>query len=186
MKVSEKDDDNSESLVAKVGVRRNPFMNFNNKLSTNKSGEHVKAKPMMQIGLAKSTKTSVSELAKSSSPKVPENNAIQIPATSKRRVITLSKEITDPAIDSSHQKGDVSHAKANKDEEDEVDPLDAFMVDVTAEVQQLNKQDLKRLKQLEASKGKGDKLENVPTGDSEDVDEDEAEDVGSDPEDILA
>ncbi|RUS34251.1 hypothetical protein BC938DRAFT_481597, partial [Jimgerdemannia flammicorona] len=189
MKMLEKEDDNSESLVAKPTVRRNPFMSFTNKLSTNRTGDSEKAKPMMQIGLGKTAKYNAPIISPISvtpnSPKIPEGIVVQSPTT-KRRIITLSKEITDPAIDSYHQKGDVLHTKANKDEEDEVDPLDAFMVDVTAEVQQLNKQDLKRLKQLEASKGKGDKLESTPVGDGEEIGDEEPDDVGSDPEDILA
>ncbi|RIA89024.1 P-loop containing nucleoside triphosphate hydrolase protein [Glomus cerebriforme] len=65
------------------------------------------------------------------------------------------------------------------DNGEEEDPLDAFMKDVEVEVEQLNEQDKKRAKQVAKGKNKIDK----PEKDDEDI---EDEEVGSDPEDILA
>ncbi|CAG8516988.1 6760_t:CDS:10 [Acaulospora morrowiae] len=60
------------------------------------------------------------------------------------------------------------------------DPLDAFMKDVEVEVEHLNEQDKKRAKQVAKGKSRYEKLESVQ--DEGDVEEE----VGSDPEDILA
>ncbi|CAG8441068.1 2427_t:CDS:10 [Funneliformis caledonium] len=62
------------------------------------------------------------------------------------------------------------------------DPLDAFMKDVEVEVEQLNEQDKKRAKQAAKGKNKIERSDKIMQ-DEEDVDEEE---VGSDPEDILA
>ncbi|KAG0223235.1 pre-mRNA processing RNA-helicase [Actinomortierella wolfii] len=69
----------------------------------------------------------------------------------------------------------------NAMEEDEVDPLDAFMMDVTAEVKQLDEQDQKKF----SKKNQNAK----PTSNNRGNDEDEEEgagDVSSEEEDILA
>ncbi|KAG0182681.1 pre-mRNA processing RNA-helicase [Apophysomyces sp. BC1034] len=72
---------------------------------------------------------------------------------------------------------------ATEDDEEEVDPLEAYMMDVTAEARKINEEDKKRLQQLEkttdAKRGSDeDEVEGEP--------EPENEDIGSDPEDILA
>lgn len=65
---------------------------------------------------------------------------------------------------------------------EEEDPLDTFMKDVEVEVEQLNELDKKRAKQLSKGKTRLEKLESI-ANEEDDV---EAEDIGSDPEDILA
>ncbi|PKY42662.1 P-loop containing nucleoside triphosphate hydrolase protein [Rhizophagus irregularis] len=68
------------------------------------------------------------------------------------------------------------------DNGEEEDPLDAFMKDVEVEVEQLNEQDKKRAKQVAKGKNKVDKSEKA----IQDEDDAEDEELGSDPEDILA
>ncbi|KAI9596059.1 P-loop containing nucleoside triphosphate hydrolase protein [Syncephalis fuscata] len=75
-------------------------------------------------------------------------------------------------------------------EVDEVDPLDAFMVGVSAEVSELAEQDSRRMQSMAgepsttANGGSGSKLATeINTGVAENSDNEE---VGSDPEDILA
>ncbi|RGB32634.1 P-loop containing nucleoside triphosphate hydrolase protein [Rhizophagus diaphanus] len=68
------------------------------------------------------------------------------------------------------------------DNGEEEDPLDAFMKDVEVEVEQLNEQDKKRAKQVAKGKNKVDKFEKA----IQDEDDAEDEELGSDPEDILA
>ncbi|KAF9428190.1 pre-mRNA processing RNA-helicase, partial [Podila epigama] len=67
-------------------------------------------------------------------------------------------------------------------DEDEVDPLDAFMVDVTAEVKQLEKKEQKR--DMKASKSQGATPQQATLGGEDD--EDEVVDESSEEEDILA
>lgn len=70
-------------------------------------------------------------------------------------------------------------------DEDEVDPLDAFMVDVTAEVKQLEKKEQKRDIKINKSLSKADSATpQSSTGAEEDDEEDPAE--SSEEEDILA
>jgi ATP-dependent RNA helicase DDX46/PRP5 len=76
--------------------------------------------------------------------------------------------------------------KATEDEEDEPDPLDAFMADVTKEVKQVNEQDLKRF-----GKGRDSALAEIVMADIEDTRE--GDDVGegdeldkAEAQDILA
>ncbi|KAL7314757.1 pre-mRNA processing RNA-helicase, variant 2 [Mucor circinelloides] len=76
-----------------------------------------------------------------------------------------------------------------KDSED-IDPLEAYMLDVHAETRKINEEDKKRMVQMKnnaSNKRRGsiveDDDENVP---SKEGNADEEEDIGSDPEDILA
>lgn len=69
-------------------------------------------------------------------------------------------------------------------DEDEVDPLDAFMVDVTAEVKQLEKKEQKRDLKVNKSLSKAENATPSSTGAEEDEEEDPAE--SSEEEDILA
>lgn len=77
--------------------------------------------------------------------------------------------------------------KMEVDQDDDVDPLEAYMVDVDAAVQRLNDEDMVKLKSGSSkSSGKDGRLSD-DDDDGQPVDkDDEDSDIGSDPEDILA
>ncbi|KAK9701196.1 pre-mRNA processing RNA-helicase, partial [Basidiobolus ranarum] len=73
-------------------------------------------------------------------------------------------------------------AVADKEEEDdEIDPLDAFMMDVTAEVQKLSKEDQKKARMVNSKHSQKVDFFSQNNNDSSD-----GESSGSEPEDILA
>lgn len=70
---------------------------------------------------------------------------------------------------------------------DDIDPLEAYMVDVDAAVQKLNEEDIEKMKGSSTKgNGKGGRLsDDEDDGEPVDKDEDDS-DIGSEPEDILA
>ncbi|KAF9347365.1 pre-mRNA processing RNA-helicase [Mortierella sp. AD094] len=94
----------------------------------------------------------------------------------------------DIAMADGNEENNTKEAEADDAmEEDEVDPLDAFMVDVTAEVKQLEQKEQTRDAKLNKAAGGSKSAENStlrPPAD--DADEDEEPEESSDEEDLLA
>jgi hypothetical protein len=98
----------------------------------------------------------------------------------KGKLKSLNEEEDKSTISGSSIKDSGDQMQTDNGEEE--DPLDAFMKDVEVEVEQLNEQDKKRAKQVAKGKNKVDKSDKV----MQDEDDAEDEELGSDPEDILA
>ncbi|ORZ05155.1 P-loop containing nucleoside triphosphate hydrolase protein [Lobosporangium transversale] len=85
------------------------------------------------------------------------------------------------------KEGETTKAEDVAMEEDEIDPLDAFMVDVTAEVQQLEKKEQKRDAKLKKTPGDSESaISSAPKLATADDDDEEDVAESSDEEDILA
>ncbi|KAI8333814.1 P-loop containing nucleoside triphosphate hydrolase protein [Chlamydoabsidia padenii] len=67
--------------------------------------------------------------------------------------------------------------------ETDIDPLEAYMMDVTAEARKINEDDQKRMQGMEYTETN---KRNVMEGDNDDRQKNSDDDYGSDPEDILA
>jgi len=100
----------------------------------------------------------------------------------KSKELVVAEEDDKSTISSFRGSSKDSADQMQVDDGEDEDPLDVFMKDVEVEVEQLNEQDKKRAKQAARGKNKVDRSDKVMQ-DEEDVDDEE---VGSDPEDILA
>ncbi|KAI8096508.1 P-loop containing nucleoside triphosphate hydrolase protein [Halteromyces radiatus] len=69
------------------------------------------------------------------------------------------------------------------EEANDVDPLDAYMLDVTAEARKINEEDQKRMQELEYTDSN---KRNIIEGENDDTQKGSDDEYGSDPEDILA
>ncbi|KAI7899950.1 P-loop containing nucleoside triphosphate hydrolase protein [Cokeromyces recurvatus] len=130
--------------------------------------------------------------SKSTKPK----NAMQIGFGLGKNKMTIKKSSTaltnnSKKKDSTANKDNASTNKPidlNKKDSEEVDPLEAYMADVQAETEKINEEDRKKLAQLNKS-SKNKKSSSVIDDDEENTFDNEAnveEEIGSDPEDILA
>ncbi|KAF8933031.1 pre-mRNA processing RNA-helicase [Haplosporangium bisporale] len=97
---------------------------------------------------------------------------------------TKKDAVGDVVMADQSQEQDEENKEDAAMDEDEVDPLDAFMVDVTAEVKQLEKKEQKRDLKFNKSLSKVEGATPSSTGAEEDDEEDPAE--SSEEEDILA
>ncbi|OZJ04765.1 hypothetical protein BZG36_01868 [Bifiguratus adelaidae] len=133
MKNTEEDDATADGLLQKPVVRRNPFASMGGTKnassasdSTNRQQKQMfgmNGKPKMQIGLKR------------------KHDGEDEPAQVK------IKNRTDEKADG-HNESDlmkVDEPSSNAAEDDDVDPLDAFMVDVSKEALQIKQEDAKRM-----------------------------------------
>ena len=88
-----------------------------------------------------------------------------------------------PAKPEPEIKTEASSSTAMDVDEGEVDPLEAYMMDVTAEARKINEQDKKRMQQLKDQPESRSNLDEEEALPEPIANEDE---YGSDPEDILA
>ncbi|KAI8145058.1 P-loop containing nucleoside triphosphate hydrolase protein [Fennellomyces sp. T-0311] len=163
-KVTDKEDD---GLVAKqLQPQRNLF-------SSNKSNQAEKAKQKTVVNL------------KPTKPKTMMRIGLGKSAAKKRTVTPMDITPSAPAKPKPEAKAvaeDANSAEMDVDE-GEVDPLEAYMMDVTAEARKINEEDKKRMQEMK------DQTESRPNLDEEEAlpePVDNEDEYGSDPEDILA
>jgi ATP-dependent RNA helicase DDX46/PRP5 len=166
------EDEKAESLVSKPPVRRNMMtigkgfgkpMNSNTSQNTNQTTSTPK-KSKMQIGFGMGL----------------GNKPNGLGAT--KKTVSTTMNVDKPAT-----KPEISEQKMQVDQDDDIDPLEAYMVDVDAAVQRLNDEDTVKMKTGSSkSSGKDGRLsDDDDDGQPADKDDDDS-DIGSDPEDILA
>lgn len=166
------EDEKAESLVSKPPVRRN----------------------LMTIGkgLGKSTTlnaTQQANQARNSTNKSKMRIGFGMGLGNKPNGLGSSKKTTSVSmnVDKAAVKPSKPEEEMQVDENDDIDPLEAYMVNVDAAVQKLNEEDIEKMKSSSAkSSGKGGRMsDDEDDGEPVDKDEDES-DIGSEPEDILA
>lgn len=166
------EDEKAESLVSKPPVRRN----------------------LMTIGkgLGKSTTVNATQQtnqASNSSNKSKMRIGFGMGLGNKPNGLGSSKKTTSVSmnVDKAAVKPNKPEEKMQVDENDDIDPLEAYMVNVDAAVQKLNEEDIVKMKSSSAksSAKSGRMSDDEDAGEPVDKDEDES-DIGSEPEDILA
>ncbi|KAI8346199.1 P-loop containing nucleoside triphosphate hydrolase protein [Blakeslea trispora] len=199
----EEEEQQQEEQVPDVDMHEGKQWNLEDDLESDEEEEmevdHVEAertfKPLLKV-----TKEEDSLLAKPKKTMMVANtkpkNAMKIGFGLGKSAMTIKKK---PMTKQPESQPDtvMTEAKTKEEEKqeeqpkDDLDPLEAYMMDVHAETKKINEQDKKRMAQLNkpSKKRRGSLMADQDESEEEETDrkpEDEEEDIGSDPEDILA
>ncbi|KAG2171742.1 hypothetical protein INT43_008122, partial [Umbelopsis isabellina] len=168
----ELEDEKPEALVSKAPVRRN-MMTIGKGFG--KSSTSETSKPQKQVnGSAAKSKMRI---------------GFGIGLGNKAMNQNANKKTPDTAmnVDKPTATSTESDDKMEVDQnEEDVDPLEAYMVDVDAAVQKLNEEDIQKLNSTSKANKKGSRLSDDDDEEETATKDDDDSDVGSEPEDILA